>query len=129
MHSHRRREEKQEGPTFVALIAALLVGGLAGQISLKSLEQGVVGGTFFLALGAGSAAKALFTVPEGELCSLRRTAMRFDFDIGFNDPGSLRGSCWSRCCRGRRHVLQWPKAARRPVVTVPRQEGMAILKT
>eukprot|EP00913_Durusdinium_trenchii_P012064 g11332.t1 len=43
--------EDEEGPGFLALIAALLVG--------------VVGGTFFLALAAGSVAQAFLPVPEG----------------------------------------------------------------
>eukprot|EP00435_Cladocopium_sp_Y103_P071314 s66_g37.t1 len=48
--------EEEEGPGFLALIAALLIG--------------VVGGTFFLALAAGSAAQALLQVPEGLTATL-----------------------------------------------------------
>lgn len=49
-------EKEEEGPGFLALIAALLIG--------------VVGGTFFLALAAGSAAQALLQVPEGLTATL-----------------------------------------------------------
>ncbi|CAJ1368079.1 unnamed protein product [Effrenium voratum] len=49
-------DEQEEGPGFLALIGATLLG--------------VVGGTFLLALAAGSAARALLPLPEGLTATL-----------------------------------------------------------